>query len=97
MRAEPREFSPPLATVADVISLGPPEGDAEGEHRHQDTQTQDPSAPTEENLGASQTGAEPSHDKSPVVPEHSEPRPQPDQDVVMQEKEQDQQPKKDQL
>ena len=82
MRVEPREFSPPLATGSDVILLGPPEGNAGGEQRDHDRQRQDSSALMEENLGASQTGAEPSHDKSPVVPEHSEPRPQPDQATV---------------
>ena len=73
--------------------LDPPEGDAEAEHRHEDTQTHDPSAPTEESLGASQTGAEPSHDKSPVDPEHAEPQNQQSQDIVMQDDEPDQQQK----
>ena len=57
---------------------------------------QDSSAPTEENLGASQIGAKQSHDKSPVVPEHSEPQSQQDQNIVMQGSEQDQQQEKDQ-
>ena len=74
VRAEPREASPPLATATEVNMPDPPEGDAEAEPRHEDTQTHDPSAPTEESLGASQTGAEPSHDKSSVAPKHTEPQ-----------------------
>ena len=90
------EASPPPVTAPGVILLGPPEGDAGGEQRDQDIQMHDSSAPTEENLGASQIGAEPAHDKSPVAPEHPEPQPRQDQDAVMQEKEQDQRQEKQQ-
>ena len=90
MRAEPREPSPPLAAASDVIVLGPPVGNARGEQRDQDVHMQDFSAPTEENLGASQISVEQSHDKSPLVAEHPEPQNQQNQDVVMRENEQDQ-------
>ena len=71
-RAEPRETSPPPVTASDVIILGPPVGDAEGQREH-DVHMEDSSVPMEGGLGASQLGAERRHDKSPVEPEHAEP------------------------
>ena len=91
-------MSPPLTTAAGVILLGPPEGNTGGEQLDQDIPMQDSSAPAKEAPGASNIGAEPTHDKSLVVPEQTtdqqpEPRPRQHQDTVMQdqheEKEQD--------
>ena len=73
VRAEIREPSSPLAVASSVIELEPPEGITGGEQREQDTHMQDPSAPTEEKLGASQIGVEQSHDKSSLDTEQPEP------------------------
>ena len=76
MRAEIREPSSPLAVASGVIELEPPEGITGGERREQDTHMQDPSAPMEESLSASQIGVEQSHDKSSLVTEQPEPQEQ---------------------
>ena len=82
-------------TAPGVIYLGPPEGNAGGEQRSQDEHMQDSSAPTEEILGASDIGAEPTHAKSPVVPEQTtdqdtQPRDQQPQDEVMKDQQEEQ-------
>ena len=97
-------MSPPLTTAADVILLGPPEGNTGGEQLDQDAHMNDSSTPTEGVLGASNIGAEPTHDKSSAVPEQTtdqqpESQPRQHQDTVMQdqkhEKEQGQQDQQD--
>ena len=70
VRAEPREPSPPPTRTSDAIVLEPPEGDATEGQRSHDIQMGGSSAPTGGNLGASSIGAEATHDKTPVVPEH---------------------------
>lgn len=86
-------MSPPLTTVAGVILLGIPEGNTGGEQLNQDAHMHDSSTPTEGALGASNIRAEPTHDKSSAVPEHTidqdnQPGDQrhQDQDTVMQDK-----------
>ena len=89
-------MSPPLTTAAGVILLGPPEGNTGGEQRDQEVHMQDSLAPTEEALGASNLGTEPTLDKSSAVPEHTidqdtQPGDQQPQDQVMKDREQEQQ------
>ena len=64
-------MSPLITTAPEVILLGPPEGPEGREQRAQDEPMQDTLAPTEGNLGTSNIGAEPTLDKSSVVPEQT--------------------------
>ena len=89
-------MSPPPTTAPGVIYLGPPEGSVGGEQRDPDVHMQDSSAPTGETFSASDIGAEPTHDKSSVVPEQTidqdtQPGDQQPQGQVMKDREQEQQ------